>query len=111
MNGAPQFTSASDIGRLIHLKDDSGTIEIPHFDAHDAHLTLGVWKSPSGNLEQQLDHLTAKSRKWTSAMQAAPLTKDEAFLSYCRIFIPSLRYGLEPATFKLMHYFEYSDQP
>ena len=94
VNGAPQFTSASIIGRLIHLNDDSGNIEIPHFDAQEAHLTLGVWKSPSGNLKQQFDHLVAKSKKWTTAMQSAPLTKDEALLSYSRIYIPSLRYGL-----------------
>ena len=93
-DGAPQFTPASDIGRPIRLNDDSGSIEIPHYDTDDAHLTLGLWKSPSGNQTQQFNHLMTKSRKWTASMHAAPLTKDEATLSYSRIYIPSLRYGI-----------------
>ena len=93
-NGAPEFTPASDIGRPISLDDDDGPIEIPHYDATEAHLTLGVWKSPSGNLTRQFDHLMKKSKMWTASMQAASLTKDEAVLSYSRIYIPSLRYGL-----------------
>ena len=94
LDGAPQFTPASDIGRPISLKDDSGSIAIPHYDTNDAHLTLGLWKSPSGNQTQQFNHLMTKSMKWTASIRAAPLTKDEATLSYSRIYIPSLRYGL-----------------
>ena len=93
-DGIPELTPAASIGNPIKLNDESGPIEIPHFDTQEAHLTLGVWKSPSGNLDKQFTHLLSKSRKWTKAMQSAPLTKDEAYLSYSRIYIPSLRYGL-----------------
>ena len=93
-NGTPELTPATDMGNLITLADESGPIAIPHFDVTEAHLTLGVWKSPAGNLAKQFDHLTAKSSKWTAAMQMANLTRDEATLSFTRIYIPSLRYGL-----------------
>ncbi len=93
-DGTPEFMPASTIGDLISLKDDSGNVAIPHFDANEPHLTLGVWKSPAGNLSKQFEHLRDKSNRWTKSMQAAPLTKDEAFMSYTRIYIPSLRYGL-----------------
>ena len=93
-DGVPELTPAVELGNPITLEDDSGPIIIPHFDPTEAHLTLGVWKSPSGILKQQFAHLQNKSSKWTAAMMAAPLTKDEAFLSFTRIYIPSLRYGL-----------------
>ena len=93
-DGTPELTPASEIGNLITLNDDSGPITIPHYDSSEAHLTLGVWKSLSGNLTKQHDHLMDKSHKWTKSMVAANLTRDEAFLSFTRIYIPSLRYGL-----------------
>ena len=93
-DGIPEMTPADHIGHLITLHDDSGPIQIPHYDVNDAHLTLGVWKSPAGNLEKQFEHLLSKSQKWTASMRAAPLSKDEAFMSFSRIYIPSLRYGL-----------------
>ena len=93
-NGTPELTPATDMRSLITLPDESGPIAIPHFDVNEAHLTLGVWKSPAGNLEKQLEHLRSKSSKWTAAMQMANLSRDEAFLSFTRIYIPSLRYGL-----------------
>ena len=92
--GAPTITPATTIGNRITLQNDGGTIEIPHMDATEAHLTLGVWKTPACNGTRQLDHLTTKTNKWTAAMHAAPVTKDEAHLSYSRIYIPSIRYGL-----------------
>ena len=99
-DGVPELTPASDIGNLIMLNDDSGPIAIPHFDPKEAHLTLGVWKSPGGDLRQQFAHLMTKSKRWTQSMTAAPLTKDEAHLSFTRIYIPSLRYGLGTCFFE-----------
>ena len=99
-DGVPEMTPADQIGNLIQLDDDTGSIQIPHYDVTKAHLTLGVWKSPAGNLEQQYIHLLNKSKTWTASMHAAPLTKDEAFLSYTRIYIPSLRYGLGTCFFQ-----------
>ena len=93
-DGTPEFTPATLIGDLISLTDDSGSVTIPHFDTTSSHLTLGVWKSPAGNLDKQYTHLRDKSAKWTKSMYAAPLTKDEALMSFTRIYIPSLRYGL-----------------
>ena len=93
-DGTPEFTPATQIGDLISLTDEIEQVNIPHFDANSSHLTLGVWKSPAGNLEKQLQHLREKSAKWTQSMRSAPLTKDEALMSYSRIYIPSLRYGL-----------------
>ena len=93
-DGVPELTPSAEMGNLITLNDDNGPIEIPHFDTKEAHLTLGVWKSLSGNLQKQYEHLQKKSTTWTSSMIAAPLTKDEAFLSFTRIYIPSLCYGL-----------------
>ena len=93
-DGAPEFTPATQMGDLISLTDDSGRVPIPHFDTGTAHLTLGVWKSPAGNLEQQFNYLQTKSARWTKSMQTAPLTKDEALMSFSRIYIPSMRYGL-----------------
>ena len=94
MDGSPELTPAAEMGNLITLNDESRPIAIPHFDVQTTHLTLGIWKSPSGNLDKQLEHLRSKSNKWTTAMQAANLTRDEAFLSFTCIYIPSLRYGL-----------------
>ncbi len=51
-NGTPELTPATDMRSLITLPDESGPIAIPHFDVNEAHLTLGVWKSPAGNLEK-----------------------------------------------------------
>ena len=48
----------------------------------------------SGNYNQQREYLLNKSLKWTASMRAATLMKDEANMSYSRIYIPSLRYGL-----------------
>ena len=99
-DGTPEFTPATEIGDLITLDEHSGPIAIPHFDANTPHLTLGVWKSMAGNLDKQFDHLYTKSIKWTTSMLAAHLTRDEAFLSFTRIYIPSLRYGLGTCYFR-----------
>ena len=93
-DGTPELTRANDMGDLITLNNEAGPIAIPHFDAQQSHLTFGVWKSPGGNLDKQLDHLRSKSLKWTNAMATANLTRDEACMSFTRIYIPSLRYGL-----------------
>ena len=85
-DGTPEFTPATLIGDLISLTDDSGSVTIPHFDTTSSHLTLGVWKSPAGNLEKQFTHLRDNSVKWTKSMYAAPLTKDEALMSFSRIY-------------------------
>ena len=100
-DGSPELTPAVDIGCPISLQDANVAVPIPHYDVSDAHLTLGVWKSPSGNLQAHLRHLQSKSHHWTTSMRAAPLTKDEAFLSYSRIYIPSLRYGLGTCYFSM----------
>ena len=93
-DGTPELTPANEMGDLITLNDEQRPIAIPHFDAQQSHLTLGVWKSLSGNLDKQFEHLRSKSSKWTNAMAIANLTRDEAYMSFTRIYIPSLRYGL-----------------
>ena len=93
-DGTPTLLDAATIGNLISMNDDPSTEQPPQLDPWKSHLTLGVWKSPAGNYNQQREHLINKSRKWTESMRAATLTKDEATMSYSRIYIPSLRYGL-----------------
>ena len=93
-DGTPSLLDATTIGNLISMNDDPTAEQPPHLDPWTSHLTLGVWKSPAGNYQQQREHLLNKSRKWTASMRAATLTKDEATMSYTRIYIPSLRYGL-----------------
>ena len=78
-DGAPEMTPAEQIGNLIQLDDDSGPISIPHYDVTKAHLTLGVWKSPAGNLEQRYLHLLNKSKTWTASMHAAPTLQSTEF--------------------------------
>ena len=94
-NGHHSPIPAINIQPKIQLQTDNNEEAICHKDCHQAHRTLGQYKTPTGDQQAQYTHMTMKSQTWLSAIREASLTRREALAAYESIWFPSLSYGLE----------------
>jgi hypothetical protein len=66
-------------GVEITVQQNDGTsTTIQHYDCNKAHKTLGLYKTITGNQEEQLKQTKDKSEKITSSVGNAHLTRDHA---------------------------------
>jgi hypothetical protein len=72
---------------------------IPAISAHRAHKTLGHYKDPAGNQQQQLLELQLKCDKAADFIARSPLNRQEAWTYYFAIFLTSVGYPLASCHF------------
>ena len=93
-NGHHTPIPAINIQPKIQLQTDNNEETICHKDCHQAHRTLGQYKTPTGDQQAQHKHMETKSQNWLAAIREASLTRREALTAYESIWLPSLSYGL-----------------
>jgi hypothetical protein len=101
MNGTPEMTPKSDmVASSITLTSglSNQRIAISHKDVNEAHLTLGVYLSPTGDMTQQYQHLLEKSNKCAVRVMTSNLTRLEACLAYRTTWLPAITYSLSNTT-------------
>jgi hypothetical protein len=81
-------------GVAITIQQDDGThtTTIQHYDCNKAHRTLGLYKTITGNQDEQLKQTKEKSKKTTIAVGAAHLLKDHARIAWNAMYIPAVAY-------------------
>ena len=79
---------------LINETSTGNKVKIQQKEAQESHKTLGCFKSITGNSDQQLQYLKARSDKYANAIKNGKLTRKQARMAYKTIYIPSLQYGL-----------------
>ena len=94
-NGTPSLQGGQ-VGEamIIQTGDRMAAQTIPPLSAHTAHKTLGHWKDPAGNQEQQRRRLKKKSDEEGTFIQRSPLNRSEAWTYYFAIYLTSVGYVL-----------------
>ena len=95
-DGSPYFLLPPDLHCTVQLT--SGTNRTPHIIEHkaasEAHRTLGVWISPTGDTSPQFLHCNSRNSQICRGINNQHLTKTQAYMAYRHIWLPSVGYPL-----------------
>ena len=100
-NGLPQLTKLSSMNLPpIMLTSGSNTEKVPFSqrDVGDAHKTLGVYMTPTGDESSQVKALLEKSCKLSNAVLSSNLSKLETQIAYRTIWYPAISYSMGTTT-------------
>jgi hypothetical protein len=79
-------------------EEDRTTIK--HLDCATAHKTLGLQKTPIGNQDKQLEHISERSEEISQAIVTSSVTRIQATTSWNSIHIPAVVYPLVATNFQ-----------
>jgi len=83
--------------QVCHANNKYRTID--HLKPHEACQTLGVWLSSKGNCKAKLEHLKSVATEWTTKMEQAKLTHNNAMFSLKNMLMQKLVYPLMVTSF------------
>jgi hypothetical protein len=95
--GVPSHMSKQDLedsGVKIHIHENGKDqpTEIKHLDCDEAHRTLGVYNTITGNQKEQKKQTSQKSETITRAVGAAAFTRKQTKTAWNAIYIPGVTY-------------------
>jgi hypothetical protein len=98
IHGLPRITPAAQMTHLPSIKLTSGRdvdeIAITQKDATEAHKTLGVYMTPTGDESAQVAALTEKSCRISNLVLSSRFTKLETIMAYRTMWFPAVGYSL-----------------
>ena len=99
-DGIPRLSTLQETpGELtIHSSADDQPLTITRVDTTDALATLGIWTSPSGQNESQVNHLKTVLAPIMNTIRQAPLSTAESAFLLPVYLLPKLRYVLAGTT-------------
>ena len=87
-----QNLEESGVKLQIQETGKNGLTEIKHLECDEAHRTLGVYKTITGNQMEQKKQTSQKSENITRAVGAASFTRKQAEAAWNAIYIPAVTY-------------------
>lgn len=85
-------------GDIFIQNTEGENISIRRHDPNEAVMALGVMFSPSGNMVQQVKHMTEKAVNWANLVRTSGLTRAEVWYSLRTMIMKSLEYPLLATT-------------
>jgi hypothetical protein len=95
--GVPTLKANSELPQTpLHIPQpgEAPSVPIPLKPIGSAEKKLGVFTSPSGNFECQLEHITKTGIEWASNMQSSSCPARDAWLGLRYQLFPKISYGL-----------------
>ena len=98
--GVPNLETPNDDSGIIIISSETGKQEVIWKKSPmESHKTLGIMENPSGDYQDEYNHLKQISEKWRTNISNQYMNRQESWLFYTSFYLPSLRYHLTVGTY------------